>query len=109
MSHLGTIENNKFIQSLDGIAVAGIGLVILILVIGLSILISRKNPKVNQFFIKVKNMIFWNFLIRYFQVSFIGMNYQALLAISESRDGYKEIALSIVILILQYLVVCIIA
>lgn len=57
---------------------------------------------------KIQNLIFWNFLIRYFQVSFIGMNYGALLIISQS-GGLSNIASSVVILILQYSITGVIA
>lgn len=107
--HLDSITNSKVFQSLDGLAIAGIGILIIIVVIGFLILISRKCPKLLLFFTKIKNIIFWNFLIRYFQASFIGMNYSAITVILASGGGMSEIASSVVILSLQYLIVCIIA
>jgi len=73
----------------------------LIIVIGLGVLAFRKVPKVKAFFIKIKNSIFWNFLIRYFQASFIGMNYGAMLLISKG-GGISVIVSSVIILVLQY-------
>ena len=55
---------------------------------------------------KLKNTIFWNFLIRYFQASFIGFNFAAHTVVQKSDTGIKDKATSIVILILQYAVVC---
>ena len=76
--HLDTITDSTFFQSLDGVALSAIGILIVVLVISLSIVISRKSPKVHEFFLRIKNIIFWNFLIRYFQASFIGFNFAAL-------------------------------
>ena len=63
---------------MDGVALAAIGILIAVFVIGLAVVISRKSPKVHQFFMKIYRIIFWNFLIRYFQASFIGFNFAAL-------------------------------
>ena len=64
--HLDAITNSTVFQSLDGVALSAIGIIILLLVIGTSIVLSKKIPKVHDFFMKIKNTIFWNFLIRYF-------------------------------------------
>jgi len=55
--------------------------------IGLAIVLSRKSPKVYEFFMKIKETIFWNFLIRYFQASFIGFNFAALTVVQKSGGG----------------------
>jgi hypothetical protein len=62
-----------------------------------------------MFFMKIKNTIFWNFLIRYFQASFIGFNFAALTVVQKSGGGFKDIGASIVILLGQYAVVVYIA
>jgi hypothetical protein len=64
--HLDAITNSSVFQSLDGVALSAIGIIILLLAIGTMILISKKVPKVHDFFMKLKETIFWNFLIRYF-------------------------------------------
>ena len=64
--YLDAITNSTFFQSLDGVALSAIGIFFLLLVIGTIILISKKVPKVHDFFMKLKDTIFWNFLIRYF-------------------------------------------
>jgi hypothetical protein len=64
--HLDAVTNSTVFQSLDGVALSAIGIIILLLVIGILIVLSKKIPKVHDFFMKIKNTIFWNFLIRYF-------------------------------------------
>ncbi len=74
---------SSLVQSLDGVAVAAIGIVLFIIVCGIAICLTKKSPKVQQFFLKIKNTIFWNFLIRYFQASFIGFNFAALIIVQK--------------------------
>ncbi len=57
---------------------------------------------------KIKNTLFWNFLIRYFQASFIGFNFAALTVVQQP-GGLKDIGSSVIILIVQYGLVCFIA
>jgi hypothetical protein len=64
--HLDEITESSVFQSLDGVALSAIGIILVLVTIGLCILISKKVPKIHVFFLKVKNTIFWNFLIRYF-------------------------------------------
>ena len=107
--HLDAITNSTVFQSLDGVALSAIGILILLLVVGTSIVVSRKIPRVHDFFMKIKNTIFWNFLIRYFQASFIGFNFAALTVVQQSGGGFSDIGSSVVILILQYGIVIFIA
>jgi hypothetical protein len=64
--HLDSITNSTVYKRLDGVALSAIGVLIAILVIGISIILSRCSKKVYEFFQGIKRMIFWNFLIRYF-------------------------------------------
>ncbi len=80
---LDTVSKSKVFQSLDGVALSAIFILLALLVIGLALVISRKSPKARQLFTKIKNMIFWNFLIRYFQASFIGFNIAALIVVQK--------------------------
>ena len=89
--HLNAIMDNTFFQSLDGVALSAIGILFVVLVIGLSILVSRKSAKAHYYFVKIKNTIFWNFLIRYFQASFIGFNFAALKVVQHSTGGFLDI------------------
>ena len=72
-------------------------------------MVSRGSPIAHHFFIKIKNTIFWNFLIRYFQASFIGFNIAALTVVQKSGGDFKDMSSSIVILTLQYSVIVSIA
>ena len=54
---------------------------------------------------KIRSAIFWNFLIRYFQASFIGFNFAALKTVQKPGGGFKDIGLSVIILVLQYSIV----
>ena len=51
---------------MDGVALSAIGILVVVLVLGLAVMISRKSKKVNQILMKIYSTIFWNFLIRYF-------------------------------------------
>jgi hypothetical protein len=64
--HLDAITKSEVYQSLDGVALSVIGIFIVLLVIGIAFVITKTSPKVHQHLVKVKNTIFWNFLIRYF-------------------------------------------
>jgi hypothetical protein len=75
---LDAITNSEVFQSLDGVALSAIGILTAVVFIGFVLLVSRKSPKVHEFFLKIKRTLFWNFLIRYFQASFIGFNFAAL-------------------------------
>ncbi len=90
-------------------ALSAVGILVLLAVVGLAVFISRKSPKVNAFFTGIKNTLFWNFLIRYFQASFIGFNFAALTVVQKSGGGFKDISSSVIILIIQYGIVCLIA
>lgn len=107
--HLDVITNSEVFKSLDGVALSAIGIVLLVLIICLSILLSKKIPKVHEFFMSIKNTIFWNFLIRYFQASFIGFNLAALAVVQRTGGGFADIGSSIIILIAQYGIVVFIA
>jgi hypothetical protein len=97
--HLDAITESSVFKSLDGVALSAIGIILVLVTIGLCILISRKIPIVHVFFLKVKNTIFWNLLIRYFQASFIGFNFAALTVVQKLGDGFKDIGTSVFILI----------
>ena len=70
------------------------------MVIGLAVVISKKSQKVHFFFVRIYTTIFWNFLIRYFQASFIGFNFAALTVVQTPGVGFKEIGTSAVILVI---------
>ena len=90
---------------MDGVALAAIGILIAVFVIGLAVVISRKSPKVHQFFMKIYRIIFWNFIIRYFHASFIGFNFGALDVIQKPDASLKSIVISVLILMTQYSIV----
>ena len=64
--HLDSLAKNAVIESLDGVALSAIGILAFVIFCGLAIYITKKIPKVHQFLLKVRDFIFWNFLIRYF-------------------------------------------
>jgi hypothetical protein len=63
---LEAITNNDIYQRLDGVALSAIGILLIILGIGLAVLVLRNSPKAYGFVMKIKESLFWNFLIRYF-------------------------------------------
>ena len=86
-------------------ALSAFGILIVISVLGLAVLITRKSPKARELLMKIKNTIFWNFLIRYFQASFIGFNFAALSAVQKKGGGHEDLGLSVLILVVQYVIV----
>ncbi len=58
---------------------------------------------------RVRNIIFWNFLIRYFQASLIGFNVVALVVVLTTSNGLKGIISSALILLVQYGIVIFVA
>jgi len=63
---LDKLQQSEVYQSLDGIALAGIGILILIAVCGTAIYITKRAPKLRSILLRINRVIFWNFLIRYF-------------------------------------------
>ena len=84
---LDSITNSQVFQSLDGVALSAIGILLIVIFLLIVIAITRKSPKVFQFFTRIRDIIFWNFLIRYFQASFIGFNFAALTVIQKRNGG----------------------
>ncbi len=93
------ISTSSFYQNLDGIK-----LVLILIFLAVCLLAVAwcliKNKKVLLLLLKAKDFLFWNFLIRYFQVSFITFNYKSL----NSIVGFvnSEMATSIMIVSIQY-------
>jgi hypothetical protein len=48
--HLDVITQSAVFQSLDGVALSAIGIILAVVVIGLSILLSRWSNRVHEFF-----------------------------------------------------------
>jgi uncharacterized membrane protein YozB (DUF420 family) len=82
------------------VALSAIFISTLLLLVGVLIIITKKVPRVHDFLLKIKNTLFWNFLIRYFQASFIGFNFAALIVVQKTNSGFKEIGPSVIILII---------
>ena len=64
--HLDAIANNPLFESLDGVALSAIGILVFVLFCGITMFITKKFHKVYNILIKIRDFIFWNFLIRYF-------------------------------------------
>jgi len=64
--HIDVLLKSEVFQSLDGVAVSAIGIILFVLLCAIAICITRKFPKVQQLLMEIRNIIFWNFLIRYF-------------------------------------------
>lgn len=98
------LQDGGLFQSLGGVAIA-IFIVALVIV---TLLIARclvKNKKVLLFLLKVKDFLFWNFLIRYFQASYINFNFAAVACIYYFTTGLQDSAMSALILMFQYVLV----
>ena len=103
--HLESITQSAVFQSLDGVALSAIGILLAVFIIGFALLISKYSPRVYEFFERIKQTVFWNFLIRYFQASYIGFNFAALSNVIKASSGLKDIGTSIGILVSQYALV----
>ena len=96
---LDSLQKSEVYQSLDGVALSAIGLLIFIATCGAVYLITKNVPKAKQLVVRVNKMIFWNFLIRYFQASFIGFNFAAIYNLQKPTSTVSDIITSSIILI----------
>jgi hypothetical protein len=74
------LQPNSYVMLLGGIGLAGI--VILLLII--AVLLVRKfgkSDKVKEAAQKIKNMLFWGFLIRYLQTAFLNLTLGAIIGL----------------------------
>lgn len=98
------LTTGGLLDHIDGVAISAGLVVSIIVLLGLGIFFCRKVPKVQSALQKIKNTIFYNFLIRYFQASFISFNFAALTSIYNFNTGYQDIGSSMLILLVQYLI-----
>jgi hypothetical protein len=104
---LPTIQDNSLLAKLSGVSFA----ILIIFLLVLVIYVMRKfnlSEKMNKFVNKIIKYIFWNFLIRYSQVSFINFSYASLTSVL-TTESLSEKIISAIILTLLYLLVCLIA
>ena len=104
---LPTIAQNSLIAKLSGVSLA----VFIVLALIVVILVIRKfkiSGKLKNLVNKVLKFVFWNFLIRYLQVSFINFNYASLTSVLIT-DSLADKIMSANILALLYLLVCLIS
>ena len=84
---LNAITSSQVFQRLDMVALSGIGILLVVFMFSIAMIISRVSPAAHDLFLRIKNFIFWNFLIRYFQVSFIGLNFASLSLLQSTVGG----------------------
>ena len=65
------------LDSLGILSLAIFGIIILVLLL-ITARFTCRHPKVVQLVQKAKDFLFWNFLIRYFQASYLNFNHAAL-------------------------------
>ena len=104
--HLEQLANNSVFQSLDGVAMTAIVIAIVVIICAVAIIITRNCYKVQSLLLRIRDAIFWNFLIRYFQASFIGFNFAALTNVQKENAGLSNLVTSSIILAVQYGVIC---
>ena len=73
-------KEGGILDSLSGVSLSIIGILALLLLL-IVLRFSCRYPKVVATVQKVKDFLFWNFLIRYFQASFLNFNFSALITI----------------------------
>ena len=66
--------------------------------IGVLYLVAKKFKKLLQILEQIKRVLFWNFLIRYFQASFIGFNFTAISNLQSTKQTIVDKVISSVIL-----------
>lgn len=101
---ISNLESGGLFQYLNGVALVAILVLLLIIVIILLTLLCR-NKIVQGYVTKIKQILFMNFLIRYFQASFINFNFSSQKSLQNSKTGDQEVAPSVFILIFQYIMV----
>ena len=73
-------KDSPLYSNLGGIGIGIIFIVLGAMVIGIFIMIC-KSPRMKKFFNKVKNMLCWNFFIRYLYASFINFSNSSILTL----------------------------
>ena len=95
-------------NSLGGVSIAIIGIIILVLIL-IAARFACRHPKVVPLVQKVKEFLFWNFLIRYFQASYLNFNFTALhIMFNYTTTSLSSLITSAVILLIQYSLVILI-
>jgi hypothetical protein len=103
---LPEIQKDSLVAKLSGVSLA----ILIVLAFVVIILVIRKlklSEKLKNFVNKVFKFVFWNFLIRYLQVSIINLNYASLTTIL-TTDNLLDKIMSANILALLYLLVCLV-
>lgn len=98
---LPTIQKNSLIAKLSGVSLA-VFIILALVVVILGIRKFNLSEKLKNFVQKVFKFVFWNFLIRYLQVSFINLNYASLTTVL-TTDSLLDKIMSSNILALLYL------
>jgi hypothetical protein len=92
------------LDSLGGISILA-GLVILIAAVVAIAYKFSSHPKIKPLLLKIKLFFFWNFLIRYFQVAYIDLQFNALVQIFSGPTIIGKIS-SLCIIGVQFFTVC---
>jgi hypothetical protein len=103
---LPTIPENSLILKLSGVSLA----ILIILVLAVAVLLIRKfnlSEKLKNFADKVIRFVFWNFLIRYFQVAFLNLNFASLTSVLVP-ESLQDLIISAIILAVLYCLVCLV-
>jgi hypothetical protein len=99
------LTQGGLLQNLDGVAFSFILISVFVLVLFISLYFARNKPFVRKILLLITKALFWNFIIRYFQASFISFNYAALTSVYHLNTGALDIGSSFAILTSQYLVI----
>lgn len=105
--NIPAIKESSLLLKLSGISLA----IFIVLILAVVIFVIRKfnlSGKLKNGVNKVFKFMFWNFLIRYFQVSFINLNYASLTS-ALTVDNLADRIISANILGVLYFLVCLVA
>lgn len=105
--NIPAIKESSLLLKLSGISLA----IFIVLILAVVIFVIRKfnlSGKLKNGVNKVFKFMFWNFLIRYFQVSFINLNYASLTS-ALTADNLADRIISANILGVLYFLVCLVA
>ena len=77
--------NSSLFQNLGGIALAVIGVVILVIFVVIMKMVCR-HQKIQTVLQKVKKILIWNFIIRYFYASYLNFLFGALATLTNPQS-----------------------
>lgn len=97
---LKSLSSSRLFSNLGGIALLVILVILFVILIVLLVKIC-KHPKIKNVLDKIKTILIWNFVIRYFYASYLNFCYSSFVTLSSSESSIEDKVVSAIILFVQ--------